>query len=150
GASDDCGSRRQARDFILARIGELRETGPGDKIRAGDKLADRVRPRLRAEEGGLGHAARVEKAVREEGTTVWVGGKLDFIDGQEVDLDIARHRLDGANVITRTLRLDLLFAGNKRNVFRPDASDDLVVNLAREQAQRQPDETALMTKHTLD
>ncbi len=56
----DGGARLQARDFLLARISELREPRPRDEIRARDQLADRVRHRLRAEQQGFAHSSRVE------------------------------------------------------------------------------------------
>src|SRR6185369_14293439 len=45
---------------------------------------------------------------------------------------------------------DLLLAGDERDVVGADAIDDLVVDLAREQPQRQPDHAAGMAEHPLD
>ena len=52
--------------------------------------------------------------------------------------------------IARALRLDLLLAGDERDAVGPDARGDLVVDLAREQTQRQADHPALVPEHALD
>ena len=50
GERDDRGARRQARDLLLARIGELRQPGPGDEIGAGDEVGDGLAHGLGAEQ----------------------------------------------------------------------------------------------------
>ena len=40
-------------------------------------------------------AAPVEHAVGEDVAALEIGGELDFVDGEEGDVEIARHRLDG-------------------------------------------------------
>ena len=40
-------------------------------------------------------AALVEEAVGEDVAAVEVGGELDLVDGDEGDIEVARHRLDG-------------------------------------------------------
>ena len=47
-------------------------------------------------------------------------------------------------------RLDLLFAGDERDLVGADAGGDLVVDLAREQAQRQADDADVVAEHALD
>ena len=47
-------------------------------------------------------------------------------------------------------RLDLLLAGDQGDVLGPDPVGDLVVDLAREQPQRQPDDAGRMREHPLD
>ena len=79
-----------------------------------------------------------------------IGGELDLIDRHERHVEIARHRLDGRHPIARLGRLDLLFAGDQRHRVRADPIDDLVVDLARQQPQRQPDHAAGMGQHALD
>ena len=46
--------------------------------------------RLRAEEERLGAAARMQQAIGEHVPTLGIGGKLHFVDGQEIDIDLAR------------------------------------------------------------
>ncbi len=82
--------------------------------------------------------------------TLGVSSKLDLVDREEIDIDLARHRLDGRNPESRVFRLDLLLAGDQRDLFRPHPCRDLVIDLAREQTQRQPDHTRVMAEHALD
>ena len=79
-----------------------------------------------------------------------IGGELDFVDGEEVDVDVARHGLDRGHPVARALRLDLLLAGDQRHLVGADTRADLVVDLARQQAQRQADHAGLVTEHALD
>jgi hypothetical protein len=79
-----------------------------------------------------------------------IGAELRFVDGDEGDVDVARHRLDGRHPEARVRRLDLLFAGDERDVLGPDAVDALVVDLARQEPQRQPDHAGRMREHPLD
>ncbi len=68
----------------------------------------------------------------------------------KASIEIARHRLDGGNPEARVRRLDLLLAGDQRDVVGADPVDDLVVDLARQQPQRQPDHAGRMAEHPLD
>ncbi len=77
-------------------------------------------------------------------------GELDFVDGQEVHVHVARHGLDGGHPVAGALGLDLLLAGDERDLVGADAGRDLVVDLARQQPQRQADHAALVTEHALD
>ena len=79
-----------------------------------------------------------------------IGGELHLVHGQEIDLDVARHGLDGAHVIARIVGLDLFLAGDQRHVAGANLGDDLVVDLARQKPQRQPDKPALVAEHALD
>ena len=92
----------------------------------------------------------MQQAIGEDVAALGIGGELDLVDGEEVDVDVARHRLDGAHPIARALRLDLLLAGDQRDLVGADAGGDLVVDLARQQAQRQSDHAALVAEHALD
>ena len=92
----------------------------------------------------------MQQAVGEDVPALGIGGELDLVDGEEVDVDVARHRLDGAHPVARPLRLDLLLAGDERDLVGADAGGDLVVDLAREQAQRQADHAAFVAEHALD
>ena len=108
-------------------------------MRAGQQLLDHRPHRLRAEHERLLAAAPVEHAVGEDVTALEVGAELHLVDGEERDVEIARHRLDGRDPEACDWRLDLLFAGDQRDLVGADALDHLVVDLAREQPQRQPD-----------
>ena len=150
GERDDGGARRQARDLLLAGIGELRQAGPRNEIGAGNEIGDRLAHGLGAEQQRLLPAAHMQQAVGEDMAALGIGGELHLVDGEKVDVRLARHGLDGAHVVARPLRLDLLFAGDQGHGIRADPRDDLVVDLARQQAQRQADEPRLVAQHALD
>ena len=79
-----------------------------------------------------------------------IGGELDLVDGDEGDVEIARHRLDSSNPELRIRRLDLLFAGDQRHGVGADPLDGAVIDLAGEQAERQPNDARGMRQHSLD
>ena len=135
-------ARRQPRDLLLAGVGELGEARPRDEVGAGNEIADGLAHGLRAEQQRLLLAAHVQQAVGEDVAALGVGGELHLVDGEEIDVGDARHGLDRAHPVARPLRLDLLLAGDERDVVGAGAGGDLVVDLAREQAQRQADEPA--------
>ncbi|ODR99351.1 hypothetical protein AUC68_05090 [Methyloceanibacter methanicus] len=92
----------------------------------------------------------MEQAVGEHMPALPVGGDLDFVDGDEIGLQLARHGLHRADEEARARRLDLLLARDERNLARSGFGDDLLVDLAREQPQRQTDDPHLVGKHALD
>ena len=92
----------------------------------------------------------MQDAVGENVAAFEIGRDLDFVDGQETHVEIARHRLDGRDPVARILRLDLLFTRDERHAVNARAIGDLVVDLAREQPQRQADHAGGMPQHPLD
>ena len=79
-----------------------------------------------------------------------IGGKLHFVDSDEIRFEVERHGLDRADIEARRGGLDLLFPGDQRDLGGADPGDDLVVDLAREQPERQPDNADVMREHALD
>src|SRR3712207_9009141 len=59
-------------------------------------------------------------------------------------------RSDGGDPVARPVRLDLLLARDQGHVVVAGLLDHTVVDLAREQAQRQADHAAVVTEHALD
>ena len=150
GERDDGAALGQAADLALARKAQIRQARPCDDGCIGQQAFDQ-----RPHGGGADHhrllaSAPVQQAISEDMAAIKVGGELDFIDGQKRHVEIARHRLHGRNPVTGVTRLDLFLAGDERNLLRPDAGDDLVVDLARQQAQRQADHAAGMAEHALN
>ena len=116
------------------RRGRVRTCAPG-------KQALDHRPHgLGAEHECFLASAAIEHAVGEDMAAFQIGAELDFIDSKEGDVEIARHRFDSRHPITRMRRLDLLLAGDKRDRLGAYACRDLVVDLARQQPERQPDD----------
>ena len=107
---------------------------------AGQEPLDHGANGLRAEHQRLLATPTVEHAVGEDMTTIEIGAELHLVDGEKGDVEIARHRLDGRDPVARVRRLDLFFAGDERDRIDARALRDLVVDLARKQPQRQPDD----------
>ena len=147
---DDGGAAGKPGDLLFARERELRQARPGQDMRAGQEPLDHRPHRLRAEHQRLLASAAVEHAVGEDMAALEVGGELDLVDGEEGDVEVTRHGLDGGDPIARAGRLDLLLAGDERDRLRAHARRDLVVDLARQKPQRQPDDAGGMTEHALD
>ena len=150
GEGDDGAARRQAGELLRAGVGQLREALARLDDELGREAADQRRRRRRAEQHGLGHAARVQQAVGEDVAALGIGAELDLVDGEELDLAVERHRLDRADEVARRRRHDLLLAGDQRHVARAPRLDDAVVDLARQQPQRQADHAGRMAEHALD
>ena len=92
----------------------------------------------------------MEETIREHVAAIGVRRELDFVDREEVHLDVARHRLDRADIIAGAFGLDFLLARYKRYIARPDPCDDLVVDFTREEPQWQSYKPALVPEHSLD
>ena len=147
---DDGRARRQARQLLLAGEGERRHPLAGDDLDAGQQAGERALHRLRADEQRFLEPAPIEDAIGERMAAVEVGCELDLVDGDEGEVEVARHRLDRADPVAGLARLDLLLAGDQRDGVRADLLDDAIVDLAREQAQRQADHAGAVRQHALD
>ena len=79
-----------------------------------------------------------------------IGGDLDFVDGDERGVDLARHGLDRAHPEARVGRLDFLLAGDEGDLVGPDTLDHPAIDLAGEEAQRQSDDAGGVREHALD
>ena len=150
GKRDDRGAARLPGDLAVAGEFQLRQPRPGDDAGAGQQPLDDRAHGGGAEQQRLVAAAAMQDAVGEDMAALEIGGDLDFIDGEKRDVKIARHRLDGGDPEPRLRRFDLFFAGDQRDRIRAGAVDDLVVDLAREQPQRQADQAGGMREHPLD
>ena len=148
--ADNGRAARQARDLLVAGIGQSRQSGPRHQIGAGQQLADRVPHGGGAEQQRLVQAPRMEQAVGEHMAALAIGGELNLVDGDEVRFELERHGLHRADIEARGGGLDLLLAGDQRDLAGGHAGDDLVVDLAREQPERQPDDADVVGQHALD
>ena len=81
---------------------------------------------------------------------LWIGAQLYFINGQKIAPHPLGHGLDRANPIGGAIWHDTLFASHQRHHRRAAQRHDLVVDLARQQAQWQTDHTSAMCQHPLD
>ncbi len=136
--------------FLGPGIGEIGKARARDEMRLGHETLDRGPHRLGAEEQRFLFAARVEQTVGEDMAALGIGAELDLVDGEKRHAQVERHRLDRADEIARLGRHDLLFAGDEGGEFRALDADDLVIDLAGEEPERQADHARAMGEHALD
>jgi hypothetical protein len=105
---------------------------------------------LRAHEPGLASSARRQHAIREHVPPLVARHELNLVNGDEVSVHVARHRLDRRDPIARGCRDALLLPRDQRDLPLAHARRDAVVDLAREQAQRQPHYPRVVFEHPLD
>ena len=146
----DGGAVRQARQLLLAREGEVRQARPIDDGHARQQPLDHALHGRGAEHQRLVEAPPMQEAVGEDVAAVEIRAELDLVDGHEGDVEVPRHRLDGADPVARVPRLDLLLAGDQRDLVGPHRCHDAAVDLAGEQPQRQPDDAGRMGQHAFD
>ena len=147
---DDGGTARQPSELFIAGEGELRQPRPADDAGTGQQPLDN-RPHGRGtKHQGLFAAASVQHAIGKDVAALEIGGQLNFVDGKESDVEIARHGLDGGDPKARIRRLDLLFAGDQRHGVGADPFHGTIIDLARQQPQRQADQARGMRQHPLD
>ena len=147
---DDGRAPRQPREFLLAGKGQLRQPRAADNADAGQEPLDDRPHGGGAEHQRLLAAAPVQHAVGENVAALEISGELDFVDGEERYVEVARHRFDGGDPEARVRRLDLLLAGDQRHRIGAHPLDRAVVDLARQQPQRQADQPGRVRQHPLD
>ena len=147
---DDGAAAGQAGQLLGPGVGQGGQALAGDDLRLGDQGADQRGHGPGPQEHGLEPTARVQQALGEDVTALRVGDQLDFVHGQELDLTLQRHGFDGADEIGRARRDDLFLAGDQGDGGGPSLLDDPLIDLARQQAQRQADHARGVTQHPLD
>ena len=147
---DDGRAPGQAPELLLAREGELRQARAGGGVHTGNQRLHQGQHGGGADQQRLLAPALVQQAVGEDVAAVHVGGELDFVDGHEGDVEVARHRLDGGDPVARPVRLDLLLAGDEGDLLDPHPRHHAQVDLPRQQAQGQADHPRRMREHPLD
>ena len=91
----------------------------------------------------------MQQAVGEDMAAIGVGAELDFVHRDELGGAVERHGFDGTGIPFSVRRDDLLLAGNQRDVARALGGDHTVVVLAREEAQRKPDDAGGVRQQAL-
>ncbi len=115
GEGDDGAARRQARHLLGADIAQRGKARPADELRLGHESPQQRANGVGAEQHRLAAAARVQQPVGEDMAALGVAAELDFVDGEEIDRTVERHRFDGADEIGGVGRDDLLFARDQRD-----------------------------------
>jgi hypothetical protein len=104
GEGDDRRAARQARDLLLAGMGQMRHARPGDHGQPAQQLFQDAAHGAGAQQQRLVTPAQMQDAVGEDVPALHVGGQLHLVDRHEGGVGLARHRLHGADRIARAGR----------------------------------------------
>src|SRR5215472_9161593 len=116
----------------------------------GNEPAHQRPDRVGAEEHRFLDPARMQQARGEDVAALGICTELDFVDSEEIDLPLERHRFGSTDKIRWVRRQDFLLAGNQRNRARPAQPYNPVVVFTGEQPEREADHAAAMAEHALD
>ena len=141
GKGDDGGPFGQPRDLLLAGIGKHRHARPGDDLHARQQRLNDAAHGGGAQKQRFLAAAQIEDAVGEDMAAFQIGGQLHLVDGDKGGVGVARHGFDRGDPVTRLRGNDLFLAGDQRNLVFAGALGDALVDLTRQQPQRQADQT---------
>ena len=94
--------------------------------------------------------ARAQQPVGENMATLRISTELDFIHCQVIGAHPFRHRLNSADPILRARRHNPLFASDQSHHGWPAQRDNPVIDLTRQQAQRQADDARPMAQHAFN
>ncbi len=95
-------------------------------------------------------AAHVQQPVGEDMAAPRIGAKLDLVDGHEIGADASGMASAVADPILHAVGDDAFLAGDQRHHGWTARLDDAVIDLARQKAQRQPDDASAMAQHPRD
>ena len=137
-------------NFLRARIGQLGHPVAAHELRLRHKGRDGAAHRVGAEKQGFMQAPRTQQPVGEDMAAFRIGAKLDLVHGQKIDAHAFGHRFNGADPILGARRHDAFFARDQRHDRGAACADDLVIDLARQQAQRQADDPGPVPQHPFD
>ena len=147
---DDGAAAGHSADLPRAGVGQFAEALAALHLRVRHQPGDGGAHRVGAEEQRLVQAAHMQQAVGKHMAAFGIGAELDLVYGDEIGAHALRHRLDGAHPIGGAGRNDPLLAGDERDDRGAAHGDDAVVDLSRQQPQRQADHPGAMREHALD
>ena len=147
---DDGGTAGQARKLLRSGIGQVGETRPRDEMGLRRNARDGAPHGSGAEPHGFFFAARMDQPVGEDMAAFGIGAELDLVDAKKRHRNVDRHGFHGADEKAREFRNDAFLARDQRDIGGAFEAHDLVVDLAREQPERQSDHAGAVRQHALD
>ncbi len=150
GKRDDGGAARLPGELLRPGVGELGKARPGDDLGARQQATDHRPHGAGAQQQRLVAAAGVEHPVGEHMPAVGVGGDLDLVDRQALHRQLGRHGLDGRHPVAGPGGHDALLAGDQRHLVGAGPPRHSLIDLARQQPERQPDQPRSMGEQPLD
>ena len=149
GKADDGRPRRHPRQLFRPRPGQGGQPVAPLELHAGDQMGDGRAHRVAAQQQRLVQAAHLQQAVGEDMAAFGIGAKLDFVDGDEIGGDVG-HRLGRRHPVLDPVGNDPFLARDQGHDRRPARPDDPVIDLARQQPQRQADHAGAVGQHPFD
>ena len=141
----------QARQLAHPGMAERGKARAGGDLGLGDQRPDHRLQGGRAEDHRLLAAACVEQPVGEDVAALRVCAQLRLVNRDEgVFAHRARHGLGGTEEIARLGRFDPFLAGDQRDLLVALYRAHPVIDLARQQAQREAHHAAGVPAHPLD
>ena len=136
--------------LAMALVRERRKPGAAREPRLGNERAEQRAHGVRAEEHGLRHAPCAQEAVGEDVTALAIAGELNLVHRYELDRPVEGHRFDGADEVARLLGDPPLLARHQGGRAFALRLDHAVVDLAREEAEREAHHAGAVGQHALD
>ena len=124
--------------------------GAAREPRLGHERSDQRAHGVCTEEHGLRRAPGAQQAVGEDVTALAIACELNLVNRDELDLPVQRHRFDGADEIARLLRNPPFLARHQGDRALALRLDHPVVDLAREEAEREAHHAGAVGQHALD
>ena len=147
---DDRRAARQTGELLRPGIAEGREARPADHLGLGHQRLQHGFQAVGAEDHRLLAAAGTQQPIGEDMAALGIGAQLRLVQADERDFAFQRHALGGAQEPAGLGRQDLLFAGDQRDLgIAALHPDDAIIDLARQQPQREADHAAGMAGHPL-
>ena len=147
---DDGRSAGQACQLARAGIGKVGKARARDELHARQQLLQQRAHRVRAKEDRLRAAPRVQEPVREHMAAIRVLCELDLVHRNKLGPHVHGHRFHRRHPVRGRLGHDLFLARDQRHAVVPLHGGDPLIDLARQQPQRQADDAALVGHHPLD
>ena len=141
---DDGRAARQAGEFLLSRIAQFGQAWSRHESHIWQKLFKNGAHGGGTQQQGFLIAAPMENAVGEDMAAFKVGTNLHFINREKRHIDFGWHRLNRAHPITGVDGNDLFFARYQGYGLITRTQPHLVVDLTRQEAQRQADHPLAM------
>ena len=140
----------QSRELLRAAIAQSRKPRSRDNFGIWQKRADHRAKTFRPKDHSLLTPPRVQHPVGKNVPAFGISTQLRLVDGNKSKVTLDRHRFDGATIPPRIRRFDAFLASYQRDLSHTLDRNNPVVNLARQQAQREPHHSARISTHPLN
>ena len=136
--------------LAMPLVRERGKPGSAREPRLGHKRSDQGAHGVCTEEHGLRRAPGAQQAIGEDVAALAIACELNLVNRDELDLPVQRHRFDGADEIARLLGDPPFLARHQSDSALTLRLDHPIVDLAREEAEREAHHAGAVGQHALD